>query len=125
MYTLVEYFVRHYSLVLDNDQYTHSAVQEAIQEITKSSDVTAAQYRAMSATDRATEFASSIGEKVLELIGEWYNEAIEGREDSVGGLLIREIMIDNGSEIGWELGKNYLPEDSDADEFFNEDADDE
>jgi hypothetical protein len=122
MTTVIEYFVRHYTLVLDNDQGLYNAVRTVIREVTKSADVTVSQYRAMSREDRATEFAGDIGEKVLDLVGERYLAAIEGREDTAGGMLIREIMIESDSGISWELGKHYLPESDDAGDFFDEDA---
>lgn len=121
MTTIVEYFVRHYTLVLDNDQATYDDVREAVQEITRASDVTVSQYRAMTESERMNAFGSEIGEKVLDLIGGWYSAALVGREDSVGGMLIREIMIETDSDVAWHLGKHYLPEDNEADEFFNAD----
>lgn len=120
MMTLVEYFVHHYALVLNNDQGPYNYIRDEIKRITRGSDVTLSQYLAMSEEDRATEFAMPIGEKILETIGEWYAEAIEGREDTPGGLLIREIMIESDSDVAWQLGKQYLPEDSEAEEFFIE-----
>jgi hypothetical protein len=124
MTTIVEYFVRHYTLVLDNDQYPYNEVRRAIREITRDSDVTKSQYLAMSETDRMGAFGSAIGEKVLEMVGEWYADAIDGREDSIGGMLIRGIMIESDSDIAWELARHYMPEDSEADEFFSDDDSD-
>jgi hypothetical protein len=127
MNAVVEYFVRHYTLVLDNDQASYDDIREAVQTITRDSDVTKAQYLAMSETERMGAFGSAIGERVLDMIGEWYNAALTGRENSLGGSLIREIMIESDSDIAWALARHYMPEDSEADEFFADDetADDE
>lgn len=122
MDTVIEYFVRHYTLVMNNDQSTHYVVREVIREVLSDSDVTLTQYRAMTAHDRAVEFASAIGGRVLDLIDEWYLDQIKER-DSIGGLLIREIMYTSGDDLGFALGRSYLPEDDDADNFFSDDED--
>lgn len=121
--TVVEYFVRHYTLVLDNDQGLYNAVRAAVRDVTTDSDVTLTQYRAMSEVDRFKEFGSAIGDKVLDLVGEWYNAAIEDRENTPGAMLISEIMIESDSDIAWQLGKYYLPETNEADEFFSDEDD--
>lgn len=121
MDAVTEYFARHYTLVMDNDQGTYNEVRAAVQMITGESDITVSQYRAMSSTERMTEFGTTIGEKVLDLVEEWYLSAIEETTDTVGGMLIREIMITNGSEMAWALADHYMPEDSEADEFFGDD----
>lgn len=126
MSDLIEYFVRHYTLLLDNGPYfaCQAATRAAILEETP--EVTLAEYRAMSEEDRITTYAESIGASILGLIEEWTDQVLDsyegehGRND-IGLTLIREVLITNGSDMAYELGKHYLPEDSEADEFLTDD----
>lgn len=126
MSELVEYFVRHYSLVLDNDRGSYNAVRRAVRDAVEgeSPELTLSEYRAMSAGERRDAFAEPIGAAVLELVDEWVGEVLGDRGD-VGALLIREVLMTNGSSLAWALGESYIPEDADAAEFlFDEDDDD-
>jgi hypothetical protein len=123
MDSIIEYFTRHYTLVLDNDQGTYNAVREIIGEILSESDTTLTDYRAMSDDERSSAFAEALGSRVLDMIEEWYLDEIK-EQDSAGAKLIREIMITNGSSLAWELGKHYLPENDDAAEFLSDDDED-
>jgi hypothetical protein len=113
MSELIDYFVRSYTLAMDNDEgaygeamrVTHEAIFEETPDITREA------YRAMSDEDRVTAYAEAIGTKVLELIDGWVDELL-GRfdDDEIGALLIRETLRTNGSDLAWELGKHYIPE---------------
>lgn len=122
MSSIVEYFVRHYTLVLDNDQGPYLAVRAVVREHLRDQDITLSAYRAMSVEDRATDYAGEVGEKILNLIGEWLEAVIDqDNRDNIGMLLIREIMITSDSDVAWELGKHYLPDTGDADVFLDDD----
>lgn len=121
---LTEYFVRHYTLVIDNDQSTYWPAISAAKRVMRESDVTPAQYRAMSSQERADTFASEIGSRLIDLIQGWCEEALIDR-DHPGALLMNEIMIFGDSDIEYHLGAHYLPEDSELDEYLTaEDEDD-
>jgi len=120
MSEIAAYFVRHYTLVLDNDQIPHSWVESVVRQVVKESDVTLSEYLAMSDEDRESTFAEQIGEQILNQIDEWIVEATKDSPELVR-LLIRELIITNGdSHIAWLLGKYYLPENSNASEFFDD-----
>jgi hypothetical protein len=119
MSELTDYFVRHYTLVLNNyEEMYHSAISN-VKRVTRDSDVTPSQYRAMSHDDRVKEFAGPIGESVLQLVEAWCFEALTDN-DHPGTRLMTEIMIFNGSDLESALGETYLPEDSEADVYFIE-----
>src|SRR3954470_19663973 len=125
MSDLVEYFIRHYSLVIDNDQGMYNAAWSAVSEVTKASDVTVSQYRAMDEETRRTTFAHEIGERLLSLVREWCDEVTEWYVGTPGAALISGIMIYDGEsgELTWRLGCDYLPEEDsvDFDDYFAED----
>jgi hypothetical protein len=124
MSDLIEYFTRHYSLVIDNDQGMYNAAWSAVREVTKASEVTVSQYRAMDEGTRRTAFASEIGDKLLELVREWCEAVTDEYHGTPGQMLISEVMIyDNAgsSDLAWALGADYLPENDDADDYFAED----
>ena len=124
MSELVEYFARHYTLVLDNDQGSYHAVRDAVREAMREEtpDLTVSGYRAMADDERRSTYAYTIGASVLGLIEEWTDEIMDQSDDGIGALLIREVLITNGSDLADELGRHYLPEDNDIDNFL--DADD-
>lgn len=113
---LTEYFVRHYTLVIDNDQGSYNAAVDATKEVMRVSDVTPDQYRAMSAQERVDTFAADVGDRILDLIQQWCEGPYE--RDDIGALIMREILIFSDSDIGFELGAHYLPEDAEADEYL-------
>lgn len=126
MSELVEYFARHYTLVIDNDQGSYNAAYAAAREaiLEETPDVTLSQYRAMDSDVRSTAYAEAIGANVLALIEEWTDELLDEHHDTIGALLIREVLITTGSDIAYKLGEHYMPESSDADEFLTDDDDD-
>jgi hypothetical protein len=126
MSDLIEYFVRHYTLVLDNDQGSYLAVCEAVKEAIRevAPDMSAATYRAMPADKRRAMFAYNIGCNVLAIIEESTQEIIDAHDGTQGALLISEVLITNGYDMSDALGEYYLPESADAEDFFTG-ADDE
>lgn len=120
---LVDYFVRHYTLVLDNEQGSYNealrVTREAILEETP--DVTRDAYRAMTEDQRNIEYAPYIGAKILALIEEWTGEIID-EHDGIGAQLLNAVRITSGHDIGWELGVHYMP-DRDYVDFLPEDDD--
>lgn len=121
-YTLVEYFVRHYTLVIDNTESTYGSAVNAAKTVMLESAVTVSEYKAMSNTERAERFASEIGDRIISLIQGWCEEAISDRNHP-GSLLMSEIMIFADSEIEWYLGKHYLPEESEFGDYLIADED--
>lgn len=120
MSELIDYFVRHYTLVLDNDQVTYDMVTETARDVVVEEEPSMEEYRTMSAAERVDNYADAIGEKILELIDEWLDEVVIGHSATPGGLLIREIMLTNGSDLERKLGEHYMPEDSDMEGLLDE-----
>jgi len=122
MSELTEYFLRHYTLVLDNDQGTHEAVRKVVRDFFREEEVPLAEYLGMSVRERADRFASELGERILNLISEWIEEWVPDRRAGVGAELIHECMFLAGGsqELEWALGDHYLPEDVDADNFMDD-----
>lgn len=124
MTTVVEYFTRHYSLVIDNDQSMHNASVRGARSVLVESGVSLAEYLAMDDKQRAARFAEQIGEKIFNMVEALTMEAVADL-DHPGSLLIREIMIFSSSDLGWSLGKHYMPEDSEVLEYLVDDDEDE
>lgn len=123
--TLVEYFVRHYTLVIDNDQSTYRAATYAARQVVRDSDITRTEWLALSTQEREERFADDIGDAILSLIENWCDEALVDR-DNRGALIMREVMIFGDSDIGYGLGQHFMPKDADiADLLDDEDSDDE
>lgn len=126
MSELTEYFLRHYTLIIDNTQSTHHAANGRAANVIVESGVTFPEYEAMSRRERADRFASEIGEKIIELITGWYEESVSDRNHP-GSQLSGEIMILADSELEWALGDHYMPEPGDVEDLLEsgEDSDDE
>lgn len=122
---LVDYFVRHYTLVMDNDQGPYfeciRATHEAI--LAESPDLTLAEYLAMNDSQRETAYAAEIGAGILGLIEEWTDEVMDASGDGIGAQLIRAVLITNG--VAYELGKHYMPENGDAPDFLSDEEEEE
>lgn len=121
MSELTEYFVRHYTLVMDNDYATYHAVTDLAQERVRDSGITRAGWLALDVSARELQFASYIGEAVLNMISALCDEALSDH-DHPGGLLMREIMIFSSSDIEYAIGCHYMPEDADIAELLEDDA---
>lgn len=120
MSEIVEYFTRHYSLVIDNDQGTYNAAQDVVRSVLTDSDVSLTEYLGMDEAERNKRFADDIGTRILELVEEWVSAALGERTDP-GTLLIREAMALNGGSLAYALGKHYMPENSEASEYLSDD----
>jgi hypothetical protein len=118
---LTRYFVRHYTLVLDNDQGSYNMCREFARDVLTSEEVTLSEYLGMSVHGRADRFAMDIGNRILEWIDEVIDETLTGG-GGLAEMLIREVMNTSDSDIAFHLGAHYLP---DADEFLSDDEDDE
>lgn len=126
MSELTDYFVRHYSLVINNDQGSYLAACAEIGSITRASGVTVSEYLAMDDKERRSRFAEEIGEALLDLVREWCEKEItDCHYGSPGQLLVSEIMRYDGADLAWELGTNFLPENAEADSYFAEDEEEE
>jgi hypothetical protein len=123
MSELTDYFVRHYTLVLDNEQGSSEAVNEAAREVVAADGVTLAEYKALSTQERNHRFAAAIGDRVIDLIAEWF-DAIRPEHDSTGWLLATEVMQLGDSQIQRGLGEHYMPEDDDMENVLDEDDED-
>lgn len=120
---LTGYFVRHYTLVIDNDQSSYWPATKAAERVVRNSGITRAEWLALSTQERNERFAAEIGDEIMSLINAWFTEAVT--TDTIGGMLAHEIMILASGEIEWYLGQHYMPEDSDiADLLDGEDEDD-
>jgi hypothetical protein len=112
MSELIDYFVRHYTLVIDNDQSTYWPVTRAAVGKVRDSGITAREWRELSAGEREERFAEEIGEAVAEMISAWLEESISDR-DHAGSLIVREICFPDDSAVVRGLGAHYVPEDAD------------
>lgn len=123
MSELTEYFVRHYTLVMDNDQTLYrSATARGVRAV-RDADLTRAQWEALSVADREEMFAQTIGSDILETLGSLCDEALIDR-DHPGALLMREVMIFSSYDIEYAIGCHYLPEDADIVDLLADDDDD-
>lgn len=119
---LTEYFVRHYTLVIDNTEQSYSAATRAAVRVVRDSDVSAEKYAAMSSKERAEEYAAEIGSEIIDLISAWFTEQVT--TDTIGGMLAHEVMILASSDVEWHLGEHYMPEDSDIVHLLDDSGDD-
>ena len=117
MSDVTEYFVRRYTLVLNNDEGMYKAVRERVKQIMRMSSVTLSEYLAMTDEEREKEFAQEIGNRVLTMIEEWWEEAICNR-DHPGVWIVKEAMMFSGGDLAYALGKSFLPENGEADEYL-------
>lgn len=121
MSDVTEYFVRHYSLVIDNDQSTYHAATGAALDVVRDSDITRAEWLALSTEERNGRFAGEIGDRIGDLIEEWTEAALSDR-DGAGALILREISAHNFSDVRWGLGEHFMPDDSDAADLLGDDS---
>lgn len=110
--SLVDYFVHHYTLIIDNDQFMYESVKEAARDVVRASGITKPRWEALSKTNQEPDFTIPIGTTVMELLEEWCEDALDAQE-SPGHSLIKEIMIFSDSNIAHRLGTYYLPENAD------------
>jgi hypothetical protein len=129
MSELIEYFVRHYTLVLDNTESTHKHVTGLAQGVVKNSDLTLTEWKGLTTAERNERFASDIGSLVIDAIEEYVDADVPGADSGIGAALVRELLILGSSDLEYELGKHYMPEDSDVEKYLtdedDEDSDDE
>lgn len=122
MSEVTEYFLRHYTLVIDNDQASYWPAVAAAKQVLLDSGVTFGEYESMSRRERADRFASDIGDKIIDLIIDWWADVPTG---GVGWQLAAEVMILADSELEWALGDHYMPETGDAEDYLPGDEDSE
>lgn len=115
MNSIVEYFTRHITLVLDNEQSSHDHATAIARDIIREDGITAPEWHAMDTQHREEVYAPQIGEAILAWLEEVIGEVIDSERDAIwlGEQLIREIMIWSDSELEYALGSHYMPEDSD------------
>lgn len=119
---LTEYFVKHYSEVIDNDESTYREATRAAVGVVRGSDITRSEWLALSGKERETRFADEIGSAIMDLITEWCEEL-----DDLSGpaaLLVREIMIFSSSDIAYGLGCHFMPEDAEVADLLDDDTED-
>ena len=121
MSQITEYFVRHYSLVINNDQESYNGARSIVRDVTRSSGVTVSEYQAMTDDERHSRFAQVIGEEILTMIRESVENVTDKASGTFGAMIITEAMNLDGGDMEWALGAGFLPEDNEADEFFDED----
>ena len=120
---LTEYFRRHYTLILDNDQYSYELAREIAREAVVNEMPTMSEYRVMSLGERSDNYAVAIGEAILEAVYELIVEAL-GDHNSLASMMVREILP-NWSELAGALGEHYMPETEDMEGLLDEDDEDE
>lgn len=121
MDSIVEYFAHHYLLVYNNTQQMYNAAVGHAKYVMRRSGVTVSQYLAMDDKEREQRFAQEIGERILIDIESGVTKALTGDWDAPASLLIREVMRTNGSDLGWLLGADFLPQDGEADAYLSDD----
>lgn len=122
MSTIAEYFVRHYTLVIDNTEDTYKAATRAGVRVVRESGVSAREWKHMSDSVKRERFADEIGEKVSDLIMGWWEESVSDRNHP-GSQLAGEILIFTDSDINHALGWHYMPEDADVLDLLDDDED--
>lgn len=124
MSEITEYFVRRYSLVINNDQESYNAAMSIVRGITRASGVTVSEYRGMTEEQRHAQFASAIGSEILDMVRESCENVTDKAAGTFGQLLITEAMNYSGGDLEWALGVDFLPEDNEAEEYFDGDDED-
>jgi len=124
MGSVLDYFVRHITLVLDNDEVTYNRMTRTAIRIVRNSGVTVSEWKKMNSEDRRDEYAMKIGERLVEIIeDEYLAEAVS--DGTVGAQLISEVMITGDSAFVYEIGSHYIPEDADVVDLLDDEDEDE
>jgi len=124
MGSVLDYFVRHITLVLDNDEVTYNRMARTAIRIVRNSGVTVSEWKKMNSEDRRDEYAMKIGERLVEIIeDEYLAEAVS--DGTVGAQLISEVMITGDSAFVYEIGSHYIPEDADVVDLLDDEDEDE
>jgi len=123
MGSVLDYFVRHITLVLDNDEATYNRMTRTAIRIVRNSGVTVSEWKKMDSEDRRDEYAMKIGERLVEIIeDEYLAEAVS--DGTVGAQLISEVMITGDNAFVYEIGSHYIPEDADVVDLLDDEDDD-
>jgi len=123
MGSVLDYFVRHITLVLDNDEVTYNRMTRTAIRIVRNSGVTVSEWKKMNSEDRRDEYAMKIGERLVEIIeDEYLAEAVS--DGTVGAQLISEVMITGDSAFVYEIGSHYIPEDADVVDLLDDEDED-
>ena len=123
MGSVLDYFVRHITLVLDNDEATYNRMTRTAIRIVRNSGVTVSEWKKMNSEDRRDEYAMKIGERLVEIIeDEYLAEAVS--DGTVGAQLISEVMITGDSAFVYEIGSHYIPEDADVVDLLDDEDED-
>jgi len=123
MGSVLDYFVRHITLVLDNDEVTYNRMARTAIRIVRNSGVTVSEWKKMNSEDRRDEYAMKIGERLVEIIeDEYLAEAVS--DGTVGAQLISEVMITGDSAFVYEIGSHYIPEDADVVDLLDDEDED-
>jgi len=123
MGSVLDYFVRHITLVLDNDEVTYNRMTRTAIRIVRNSGVTVSEWKKMNSEDRRDEYAMKIGERLVEIIeDEYLAEAVS--DGTVGAQLISEVMITGDNAFVYEIGSHYIPEDADVVDLLDDEDDD-
>lgn len=115
---IAQYLLDGYTLVIDNTADAYHAAVYAAREVVIDSEVTLSEYRAMNAEERESAYAQAIGDRIEELLDDWTRPMVEGA--TIGHLLIAQIYDTSGGWLKWSLGKHYMPDPDEADEFLTE-----
>ncbi len=119
---VAQYLLDSYTLIIDNAAEAYYKAVDAAREVVLDSEVTLSEYRAMSDEERVEAYAGAIGDRIEDLIDDWTRPMVEG--DSIGHLLVSQIYTTSDGWLKWSLGKHYMPEPGEADEFLADDTDD-
>jgi hypothetical protein len=119
---LTDYFTRHITLVLDNDQRSYGMATGIAREVVAERAPTLGEYRAMAERDRVSEYASDIGERILDQLHELVDDALpEG--GSLARLLVMELMPFGTGDLAYAVGEHYVPDPDDMEGVLDEDED--
>lgn len=122
---VIEYLTRHITLVLDNDQWSHEHVNALARNVIREDGLTAPEWLTMDAQHREELYAGQIGELTLGFVEDVIDARLQGDSESLGALLIREIIMGHGSSLAYALGVHYMPEDSDMEDVLPDGDEDE
>lgn len=122
---LTEYFVQHYTLIVDSAQDSYEVVTRIAHDFLRGEGVTFEEYSKLSSQERRDRFASGLGDLIIDQVREWFEAAIPNSQASIGAQLASEVMIFGDSDLKGRLGDHYLPVPSDVQGVLDSESDEE
>jgi hypothetical protein len=113
---VTDYFVRHYTLVIDNNETAYEAVTAAATEVVLDSGISRSAWLGLAPTQRLNRYALKIGRGVLDRVTDWCREVAPPDTGHPGSQLIYETLAFRDPDVAIALGEHYMPTDDDIPE---------